>query len=267
MAGIFLFTATVVVAVVIVGIWFVSPSAHGRGRHLRPLFAPALGGCIGLAMWMLLRGQSPVADAVFAQLRLLESVVFGSDLDTGDLFRQWLAGVAPLAFGAGPLLALAAGWKISRRRHDDSIPEPIARLARDGGEHPDDGILLGFTPNGNSVSLTSRELSAHMLAAGATQAGKSTLVKRHVEGLCRLGNSVLVLDGKADPSLAAFLRDLDPRTTIWSPGQPVAPLDLLKGNVSEFAAKLIDIHRWTEPHYRAINHRYALQLGALTRRM
>jgi hypothetical protein len=101
-----------------------------------------------------------------------------------------------------------------------------------------------------------------MLVAGATQAGKSTLIKRHVEGIHRLGHSVLVLDGKADPALADFLRSLDPRAIIWGPGRPVAPLDLLKGNLSEFAAKLIDIHRWTEPHYRAINHRYALQLGA-----
>ena len=101
-----------------------------------------------------------------------------------------------------------------------------------------------------------------MLVAGATQAGKSTLLKRHIEGICRLGHSVLVLDGKADPALAEFVRDLDPRTIIWAPGRSVAPLDLLQGNPSEFAAKLIDVHRWTEPHYRAINHRYALQLGA-----
>jgi hypothetical protein len=261
-AALILFTAPVAVALAIVAAWYLTPSGHGRGRHLRPLIAPALGGCIGLAAWVLLSGQSPVADAVLAQVRLLQSVVLGSDVEPTDLLRRWLAGVGPLSFGAGPLLALATGWKISRSRADDSISEHVARLARDGAEHPDDGVLLGFAPIGSSVRLSSRELSAHMLVAGATQAGKSTLVKRHVEGLCRLGHSLLVLDGKADPALAAFLRDLDSRATIWSPGQPVAPLDLLKGNVSEFAAKLIDIHRWTEPHYRAINHRYALQLGA-----
>ena len=72
---------------------------------------------------------------------------------------------------------------------------------------------------------------------------------------------MLILDGKADPSLRAFLCDLNPAARIWIPGEEVTPLDLLGGSPSEFAAKLIDIHRWTEPHYRAINHRYALQLG------
>jgi hypothetical protein len=246
-ALLFLFTAPVAVALVIVAVWFLVPSAYGRGRHLRPLIAPALGGCIGLALWMLLSGHSPVLDAVLAHAMLLESVVFGPEVQAEDLFWRWLAGVGPLAFGAGPLLALAASWKISRRRPDDSIPEPVAQLAREGAEHPDDGVLLGFTPLGCSVRLSSRELSAHMLVAGATQAGKSTLVKRHVEGLCRLGHSVLVLDGKADPALAAFLRDLDPHANIWSPGRHMANLDLLKGNLSEFAARLIDVHRWTEP--------------------
>jgi len=100
-----------------------------------------------------------------------------------------------------------------------------------------------------------------MLVAGATQAGKSTMVKRHIEGVCRLGQSVLVLDGKADPRLLAFVRDADSKPRIWIPGGEAAPLHLLGGSPSEFAAKLIDVHRWTEPHYRAINHRYALQLG------
>ena len=256
-----LFTAPVVVALVVVAVWFVIPSAHGRGRHLRPLIAPAIGGFAGLGAWMLLSGRSPLDDGLVAQLMLAEALVFSSAMPAEDPIRRWLAGVGPLAFGVGPSLALAAAWKISRRPADETIPKRVAELARNGAEHPDDGVLLGFTANGDPVSLTSRELSAHMLVAGATQAGKSTLIKRHVEGICRLGHSVLVLDGKADPALAAFLRGLNPQTQVWVPGAQVVPLDLLGGSPSEFAAKLIDVHRWTEPHYRAINHRYALQLG------
>ena len=63
-AILFLFTAPVLVALAIVAVWFVFPSPHGRGRHLRPLIAPALGGCLGLALWMLLSSHSPPADAI-----------------------------------------------------------------------------------------------------------------------------------------------------------------------------------------------------------
>jgi hypothetical protein len=67
-----------------------------------------------------------------------------------------------------------------------------------------------------------------------------------------------VLDGKDDPGFTTFLRELDPSAMTWAPPGQAPPLHLLGGTPSEVAAKLIDVHRWTEPHYRAINHRYAL---------
>jgi hypothetical protein len=77
--------------------------------------------------------------------------------------------------------------------------------------------------------LRDRELAAHMLVAGGTQAGKSTLIKRHIEGVRRLGHAVLVLDGKADPQIAAFFRALDPHARIWTPSNHGPPLHLLAG--------------------------------------
>jgi hypothetical protein len=260
-AVLLLFAGPVAIALIGLAIWFLIPSVQGRGRDLRPLLGPTFGGCAGLTAWTLLSRRSALEDGLFAQMMLMKALVSGSRGPDDDVIAQWLFGVGPLALGIGPGLALAGAWKISRRPTDENVPESVADLALAGAPHPDNGVLLGFMANGRAVTLTSRELSAHMLVAGATQAGKSTLVKRHIEGVRRLGHSVVVVDGKADPGLAAFVRDVDPEARIWIPGNEAAPLHLLGGSPSEFAAKLIDVHRWTEPHYRSINHRYALQLG------
>ncbi len=260
-ATLVLFAGSFAVALIFVAIWLLMPSVKGRGRDLRPLLAPAAGGWVGLVASGFLNDRSPLEDGLVAQLLLARALLFGSGGLGDDAIGQWLTRIGPLAFGLGPSFALAAAWKISRRPMDDHMPRQVADLARDGAEHPRDGVLLGFRVDGRAVTLRSSELAAHMLVAGATQAGKSTLVKRQVEGLCRLGHTVLVVDGKADPALPAFLRELDPRARIWIPGGQVTPLHLLGGSPSEFAAKLIDVHRWTEPHYRSINHRYAVQLG------
>jgi len=255
-----LFAGPLAVAVIIVVAWWLIPSANGRGRDLHPLVVLAVGGWAGLVGWSLLSGRSPLEDGLVAQLLLARALVVGSDAPD-HIGWSWLAKAGPLAVGLGPSLALPAAWKIRRRVEHDHIPPRVAELARAGAEHPTNGVLLGFTAEGRQVTLNSREISAHMLVAGGTQAGKSTFVKRQVEGLSRLGHMVLILDGKADPSLRAFVCDLNPEARVWIPGAEATPLHLLGGSPSEFAAKLIDIHRWTEPHYRAINHRYALQLG------
>jgi hypothetical protein len=260
-ATLLLFAGPLAVALIVLAAWWLTPSVRGRGRDLRPLVGPAVGGCIGLAAWSVLSSRSPLEDGLIAQVMLAKALVTGYGGVADDVIGPWLTRVGPLAVGVGPLLALAAAWKISRRAADDEIPRPVANLARGGAEHPADGVLLGFRADGRPVSLRSRELAAHMLVAGGTQAGKSTFVKRQVEGLSHLGHVVLIMDGKADPGLPTFLRTLNPDARIWIPGAEAPPLHLLGGSPSEFAAKLIDVHRWTEPHYRAINHRYALQLG------
>jgi hypothetical protein len=259
-ATLLLFTGPFALAIILVGIWWLVPSAYGRGRNLRPLVIVASAGGAGLVVWSLL-GGSPVEDGITAQVLLVKAVILGTDESPGSLFWSWLGRVGPLAVGLGPSIALASAWKISRRAKDDHLPKRIAALALASAAHPVNGVLLGFMADGRPVTLKSRELAAHMLVAGATQAGKSTFVRRQVEGLSLLGHVVLVLDGKADPALSAFMRDLNPEARIWLPAPAAKPIDLLGGSPSEFAAKLIDVHRWTEPHYRAINHRYALQLG------
>ena len=134
LAMLVLFAAPVAVALIVVAVWLLIPSAHGRGRHLRPLIALALGGFGGLAAWMLLSGRSPLDDGVVAQLMLAKALVSGSGMPAQHLIRHWLARVGPLAIGLGPALALAAAWKISRRPADDHIPKRVAELASGGAE-------------------------------------------------------------------------------------------------------------------------------------
>src|SRR5437762_8411692 len=74
-----LFAGPFAVALIVVGLWYLIPSANGRGRDLVPLVVIAVGGCAGLAGWSLLSGRSPVEDGLAAQVMLARALVVGSN--------------------------------------------------------------------------------------------------------------------------------------------------------------------------------------------
>ena len=135
----------------------------------------------------------------------------------------------------------------------------MIRLAPPGPPRPCGGVLWG-SPHGQTGVAVARACRPHA-RGGCHECRKEHAFKRYVEGLTGLRHGLLLIDGKADPELAAFIAGLDDAAYIWFPGEAQRPLNLLGGTPSQFAAKLVDVHHWTEPHYRAINHRYALQLG------
>jgi hypothetical protein len=255
-----MFAPVLLVSAIVLLIWLI-PSGYGRGRDVRPLLGPSVGGLVSVFAFGLLRHQFFVGDYLIGEMSLGLNLAGWEAVPTSELMQRWFSSAWAVAFGVGPLIALIAAWKISLRPAPESAPQSLARLARSGLPHPGGGVLLGLGLTGKPIVLGPRELAAHALVAGATSAGKSTLVRRYVEGLTRLHHGLLLIDGKADPDLAAFIGELDDSAYAWLPGEAQRPLNLLGGTPSQFAAKLIDVHHWTEPHYRAINHRYALQLG------
>ena len=175
------------------------------------------------------------------------------------LLRIWLSSAVPLSLGIGPLIALTVAWKISRRPAPESPPPSVIRLAQSGPPHPCEAFCWGSASRVNRCAR-SRELAAHTLVAGATNAGKSTLVKRYVEGLTGLRHGLLLIDGKADPHSRRLSQTSMRRPTSGSRGGQ-RPLNLLGGTPSQFAAKSSMSTIGRSRIIAQINHRYALQVG------
>src|SRR5579871_3914568 len=216
----------VLVSAVLVLLWLI-PAGHGRGRDARALLGPSVGGLVGLCAVGLLRHQFLLADYLMTEVSLGLSLTGWQVESPSVLLRSWLSSAVPLSLGIGPLIALTVAWRISRRPAPESPSPSVIRLAQSGLPHPCGGVLLGLGLTGKPVLLGPRELAAHTLVAGATNAGKSTLVRRYVEGLTGLRHGLLLIDGKADPELAAFIADLDDAAYIWFPGEAQRPLNLL----------------------------------------
>jgi hypothetical protein len=160
----------------------------------------------------------------------------------------------------------------ARRRADQAVGITAAlaqrrarRLVQRGEFLGDGGFVLGFDSRGGLVRLRFGEHGGrHGLMLGASGSGKSNAllwaVRRHVEA----GFGALVVDMKADRSLASAVRAAAEQ---WAPEFHFWSLDggdrwnpLASGNRSELKDKLIATEEFSERHYEAMYERYLVNL-------
>ncbi len=204
-----------------------------------------------------------------------------------------LVGAAFLGFGtigSWTVGLTAAGWltacgvlRLERRARDeggdrrratesqvglvDTLAAPAARLkVRYGALARKGQFVLGYGPDRRLVSVKfgGGGSGRHGLLLGATGAGKTNALLgclgRHIEA----GFGVVVIDMKADPSLASQLREMAAQAgrgfQQWSLDGQLKWNPLRRGNPSELKDKLIESEEFSERHYQAMYERYLLNV-------
>ncbi len=182
-----------------------------------------------------------------------------------DGIRTVLARTAPVSLlGAGLAGGVIALWLDmgrpfwARRRRRMLWRRAARRLGELRGRKA--GQLLGVDERGEPVRLSAAELGQHALVLGATGSGKTTTILRLLGEIVPGGAGLLVVDLKADPSLATELHGLAERagrpfdrwaldgSSQWNP--------LGHGDATELMNKVIALEEWSEPHYKRAAQRY-----------
>jgi conjugal transfer pilus assembly protein TraD len=122
------------------------------------------------------------------------------------------------------------------------------------------GPLLGVDERGEPVRLSAAELGQHALVVGATGSGKTTTILRLLGEVAPDGVGLLVVDLKADPSLAAELQGLAGRVGLpfdcWALDGSSHWNPLGHGDATELMNKVVALEAWSEPHYKRAAQRY-----------
>ena len=184
-SALLLFPGPFLVGACCLAAWWLVPAAGGRGRVVKALAGPAVGGWLGLLGLMWFAGKSPLLGSLNAQAALLASFVCsGLAPPSPDLLQQWLVGSWALGVGLGrSRSSWPGGSRAARVRSASRTASPPgrgpARSTRQvescWGSHPTDATWRWAVPN-----------SQLALVAGTTNAGKSTLVQTWIEGLSQL---------------------------------------------------------------------------------
>ncbi|MDA8336976.1 MAG: DUF853 family protein [Peptococcaceae bacterium] len=151
-------------------------------------------------------------------------------------------------------------------------PHRTRTPAPESGDGPAEaGTLLGGGPDG-PVFLTDEEVNAHVLVLGATGSGKTTTLLRFMESAVARGIALIVVDGKADPGLAARVKGYAAacgrtcRHFDMARPEGSAPYNPVKGGSAlELRDRLMACSEWSEPHYKFAAARYLAEGIALVR--
>ena len=121
------------------------------------------------------------------------------------------------------------------------------------------GILLDGEPDPAWISdryVAVPDSAAHIVAIGATGAGKTQSILRLAAAHLQLGWRVIVIDAKEDHDTAKTFYDLalhsgiaEDRTRIWPYSGPV---DLFRGDATAIRDRLMACAGYSEPYYRAV---------------
>jgi hypothetical protein len=158
---------------------------------------------------------------------------------------------------------------INGRGHRERLEEHRQRLIAQAHEQRDIPLVVGDTaviggyltgepgPGwiiGNDVVLPSDV--THLVAIGASGAGKTESLLRLAVGHLHLGWQVIVIDAKQDPDtgerLARYARNIgiNPRRIRTWPA--AGPMDLCRGNGIQLRDRLLACAGYSEPYYQAV---------------
>jgi hypothetical protein len=156
----------------------------------------------------------------------------------------YLAAVLPFGLSGGAVIAAALDlWLRSRKRSALQVRQPrgvelgpvAQRRARDGVQHPIDGLALGHTEKGSVLTISDWELRHHVLVCGATGAGKTSVLVLLLEAVadrCPL----VVIDFKANQLLRRVVTALG--GVVWTMDGYLR-WDALRGDPTCLAGKLL----------------------------
>lgn len=158
---------------------------------------------------------------------------------------------------------------INGRAHRERIEEHRQRLVAQAHDQRDVPLVVGDTAviggyltgepgpgwiTGNDVVLPGDV--THLVAIGASGAGKTESLLRIAVGHLHLGWQVIVIDAKEDPDtgerLARYARNIgiNPRRIRTWP--TAGPMDLCRGNGIQLRDRLLACAGYSEPYYQAV---------------
>ncbi|WDA54966.1 MAG: hypothetical protein PPFGHCPK_01447 (plasmid) [Spiroplasma endosymbiont of Drosophila atripex] len=111
------------------------------------------------------------------------------------------------------------------------------------------------------VGLVKSKLNQHTLLIGATGSGKTTTALSIINQLvCKLNQTVVIIDGKGDSDLINKVKTIDNNAFIWTINGDNQYNPLASKNHIVLADKIMSLFDFTEPHYQAMAHNYLLIL-------
>lgn len=121
------------------------------------------------------------------------------------------------------------------------------------------GVQLAGEPDSSWIvgaHVTLPDTASHIVAIGATGAGKTQSILRIAEAHLQLGWRVLVIDAKEDHATAAAWSGIATqqgipatRIAIWP---EAGPMDLFRGDPTAIRDRLMACAGYTEPYYRSV---------------
>lgn len=243
-------------------------------RHLhqqRALITHIVTGALVTAVLLVMFG----AEYINAWISLVTAIL-GAEPErsvVGSAFVVIVVG-APIGWATGVCSrwwwdARQAKHPINGRAHRERLEEHRQRLiaqAHDQRDIPlvvgDSAVIGGYLTGepgpgwvtGDDVILPSDV--THLVAIGASGAGKTESLLRLAAGHLQLGWQVIVLDAKQDPDtgerLARYARNIgiNPRRIKTWPA--AGPMDLCRGNGIQLRDRLLACAGYSEPYYQAV---------------
>jgi hypothetical protein len=242
-----------------------------NARDWRTVIWPLAGSAVALAAFTLLALHSYLAD----WLTIAHAI---TKTPGGEAILPALARMAPLSVPAGVITGVCArdAYIAHRKRHpiegrairDKELERDRAHRARVGMKSPlpltrDGDPILGVHLDGDpdQAWVKGRMLAlpasaSHIVAIGATGAGKTQSILRLAAAHLELGWRVIVIDAKEDYDTSRDFHQLacangipDTRVRVWPSAGPV---DLFRGNPTAIRDRLMACAGYTEPYYRAV---------------
>lgn len=234
-------------------------------------------GITGLLTWSI-KGYIPAFTAVTG------SFAEDADTTTGAAIAYWIWVSAPLSIVVGLIVGstyCAIRWlRRSVWETFDFRPTIIETLKlkksisdiRNNVNSPSRGATIGVTDNGEKIIQTEEEAAPHTLITGASNSGKTTTRLTGLRDLIRQGSGVVILDMKADPSLAETAYEYAERYnrnfyhftyqnqeeeyTGPSPTGPAYYDNLSRGEASRRKDMIIGGRTWESDYYKNIASNY-----------
>jgi hypothetical protein len=185
-------------------------------------------------------------------------------LDLGDDLGER----QPWMYAALGVFLAFCGWRGQRRQRRQAAHPVLGGLpvAAKPPAVSERCIPLGRTLGGrrHRYALSPELLRQHALILGASGVGKTNLLGLLLNGLGGAGVGALVIDLKGDAALARLVRQIDPHAHVFTIGGSTTWDPLAHGDATALRDALLEMERWSEPHYQQAASRYLNAiLGAL----
>lgn len=147
---------------------------------------------------------------------------------------------------------------------------PLISIEAPPTAHPGRTLPIG-TVGSQAYAMDPKAVGQHILALGASGAGKTNAISVTLRAQHRHGRGAIIVEFKGDPDVVRDARAIDPKAQVFEIGGEGAWNPLRYGDAQSLSDSIMETEQWTHPHFTAAARRHlnaelnALQvLGRLT---